>query len=126
MCISYKNYSTKTGLGPSDTERPWGEFRQFTENAPSTIKILKIKPNEEFSLQSHTNRDEFWRIIKGGGTIFIDTKEYEAKEDYEFRVPRGSKHRIKASEEGMQVLEISTGDFDEGDITRFEDKYGRV
>jgi len=38
----------------------------------------------------------------------------------------GSKHRMQAGSDGMEVLEIALGDFDESDIVRYEDKYGRV
>jgi hypothetical protein len=33
---------------------------------------------------------------------------------------------MKAGNNGMEVLEISFGDFDENDIVRYEDKYGRL
>lgn len=126
MCISYKTYSSKTGLQPIDVERPWGGFRQFTQNVPSTVKILTVKPEEEFSLQSHANRDEFWRVLEGSGVVIIGDREYNTEVDYELRVPRGTKHRIKGGKDGMKILEISVGEFDENDITRYEDKYGRV
>jgi mannose-6-phosphate isomerase len=120
-------FSTKTGsVQPTTVERPWGEFRQFIHDAPSTVKILTVKAGEEFSLQTHEKRDEFWRVIQGEGTITVGDKEFDAKEDYEFRVPKETKHRIKGGPSGIKVLEISTGEFDEGDIKRYEDKYGRA
>jgi mannose-6-phosphate isomerase len=119
-------FSTKTGVTPTTVERPWGEFRQFTHGDPTTVKILTVKAGEEFSLQTHKKRDEFWRVIAGDGMITVGDKEFEAKLDYEIRVPKETKHRIKGGPTGIQVLEISTGDFDEGDITRYEDKYGRA
>ena len=38
---------------------------------------------------------------------------------------RGQKHRLIGNETGGRVLEISFGKFDEKDIERFEDNYGR-
>ncbi|MBY0376632.1 phosphomannose isomerase type II C-terminal cupin domain [Patescibacteria group bacterium] len=109
-----------------EEERPWGNFRQFTHNSSSTVKIITVKPLEKLSLQSHTKRTEFWRVIKGSGVIEIDEKKMSVIEGDEKTIPLGSKHRIEASENGISVLEISTGEFDENDITRYEDKYGRV
>jgi mannose-6-phosphate isomerase-like protein (cupin superfamily) len=107
-------------------ERPWGNFRQFTKNDPSTVKIVTVKPNEILSLQSHKNRSEFWHIIIGDGVVQIGEVKKNAKVGDEYEIPIGEKHRLSAGSNGIQVLEISTGDFDEEDITHYEDKYGRV
>ena len=107
-------------------ERPWGNFRQFTHNDSSTIKIVTVKPNEILSLQSHKNRKEFWHVISGSGIIEIgeDKKDTIVGDEYEIQI--GEKHRLSAGPLGIQVLEIATGDFDEEDIIHYEDKYGRV
>jgi mannose-6-phosphate isomerase len=126
MCISYKMFSTKTGVQPTTVERPWGEFRQFTHGDPTTVKILTVKAGQEFSLQTHEKRDEFWRVIAGEGTVTVGDKEFDAKEEYEFRLPKKTKHRIKGGPNGIKVLEISTGEFSEEDITRLQDDYGRA
>ncbi len=116
----------KNILRISQVERPWGGFRQFTRNSLSTVKIITVNPNEQLSLQSHTKREEFWRVVGGGGTIEINGMKYIASKDQEYSVPLGAKHRMSASLDGMVVLEIAVGEFDEEDITRYEDKYGRV
>ena len=107
-------------------ERPWGVFRQFTKNTPSTVKIITVKPNEELSLQSHAHRKEFWRVIRGDGIFEIHNKKYVVEVGSEQTVGVGDKHRIQAGSDGMEILEIALGDFDEQDIIRYEDKYGRV
>jgi mannose-6-phosphate isomerase-like protein (cupin superfamily) len=116
----------KENLKIYEEERPWGLFRKFTENVSSTVKIITIKPNEELSLQSHNKREEFWHVVKGSGIFEIENKKYIVEEGFEQYVPLKSKHKMKAGSEGMEVLEIALGDFDEGDIIRYEDKYGRV
>ncbi len=107
-------------------ERPWGNFRRFTNNSTSTVKIVTIKPNEEFSLQSHSKRSEFWRVISGSGVSNIDGVESDLNIGDEKFVPVNGKHRVIAGAMGIQILEISFGQFDEGDIIRYEDKYKRV
>ena len=107
-------------------QRPWGSFLQFTKNVLSTVKIIFVKPNEQLSLQSHSKRSEFWKVISGSGVFEVDGKKVEVAKGDEQEVPLGSKHRMASGSEGMEILEIGLGDFDENDITRYEDKYGRV
>lgn len=107
-------------------ERPWGNFRQFTKDDKSTIKILTIKPNETLSLQSHNHRSEFWHIISGSGIIEIGEIKKDTIIGDEYEIEIGEKHRLGAGRDGIQVLEIAIGDFNEGDIIHYEDKYGRV
>ena len=107
-------------------ERPWGNFERFTLNEATTVKIVTVNAGEAISLQTHAHRDEFWRIIAGTGTITIDHLDHEAKAGDDFFSHRGQEHRVAAGPEGLSFLEIAFGEFDEGDITRLEDKYGRA
>lgn len=116
----------KDNLNIYEEERPWGSFRKFTDNIPSTVKILNVNPNEELSLQSHHKREEFWRVIRGDGVFEVGDKKTIVEIGSEQYVPVKTKHKIKAGIEGIEILEISFGEFDEGDIVRYEDKYGRV
>ena len=113
-------------IKPFQIERPWGNFRQFTHNVVSTVKIITLKPNEALSLQSHTKRDEFWRIIGGSGVVEIGDIKYNVSEGDEHYVPINAKHRAISGPSGLVFLEIDTGDFEENDEVRYEDKYGRV
>jgi mannose-1-phosphate guanylyltransferase/mannose-1-phosphate guanylyltransferase/mannose-6-phosphate isomerase len=107
-------------------ERPWGNFRQFTHNDPSTVKIITVKPNETLSLQSHKKRKEFWHIISGSGVVEIGDIKKNAIAGDEYEIMIEEKHRLSGGSFGIEVLEIALGDFDEGDIIHYEDKYGRV
>jgi mannose-6-phosphate isomerase-like protein (cupin superfamily) len=107
-------------------ERPWGNFERFTLNEKTTVKIIMVKAGESISLQTHEHREEFWRVIKGSGTIRIGEKDNDAREGDMFFTPRHAKHRILGGLEGLICLEIAFGDFDEGDIKRLEDRYGRA
>lgn len=113
-------------MNPETTKRPWGSFTRYTNNEVSTVKILCVNKGEEFSLQYHAHRDEFWKILKGQPEITIDDKKYYPKDGEEFLIKAGMDHRINAPVDDVLVLEISKGEFDENDIVRIEDKYGRV
>ena len=115
------------GLSNYEKEvRPWGEFERFTLNEQSTVKIITVKAGEELSLQTHEHRDEFWRVLKGSGVVHIAGKDNAAKDGDTFFSPRQSEHRIMGGPEGIVFLEIAFGDFDENDIKRLADKYGRA
>jgi len=107
-------------------DRPWGNFERFTLNETTTVKIITVNAGEAFSLQTHEHRDEFWRVIKGSGTVRIGETDHDAHEGNMFFIPRGSEHRVTGGPEGVAFLEIAFGDFDEGDIKRLEDRYGRI
>ncbi len=109
-----------------EEKRPWGSFRRFNQNSISTVKIITINPDGVLSLQSHAKRSEFWRVVYGSGAFFVDGIEHKAERGSEQYVPSGVKHKMSAGKEGMEVLEIGIGQFDENDIIRYEDIYGRV
>ncbi len=107
------------------TDKPWGFFEQFALNEQCTVKILHVKKGGCLSKQYHKNRDELWVLLDSGFTAEIDGKVMKLKKGKWVSIPRGATHRL-SSAKGGRVLEISTGFFDEQDIARLEDKYGRV
>jgi mannose-6-phosphate isomerase-like protein (cupin superfamily) len=107
-------------------EKPWGRFEQFILNEISTVKILSVKPNSKLSLQYHFQREEFWKVISGKGKVIIGEEMFTAKEDDEFYIKKKIKHRIVTDDTSIKILEISFGIFQEDDIVRIEDEYGRA
>lgn len=113
-------------MNPETTKRPWGSFTRFTQNEISTVKLLNISKGEELSLQYHMKRDEFWKVISGSPEITIGDDKFDANVGDEFNIGAETKHRISAPYDDVVILEIATGEFDEDDIVRLEDKYNRV
>lgn len=111
---------------PEKTDKPWGNYEQFTLNEASTVKIITINIGEKLSLQTHKNREEFWKIISGHPLITLNSKKTEANPGDTFTVEKGDQHRIEAPTDGVSFLEISFGNFDEEDIVRLDDAYGRA
>ena len=107
-------------------KKPWGCFEQFTHNEQTTVKIIFIEKESSLSLQYHKNRSEFWHILAGSPVITIGDKKINAKPGDDFMIEKMEHHQIEAKEDTVQLLEIAYGDFDENDITRLEDKYGRA
>lgn len=112
---------------PFTVKRPWGEFREYVTGEIVTVKTLSVKSGESLSLQDHKKRTEFWRILKGTPEITVGDNKISAKPGDEFNIPIGSLHRLSAvNSEDVEILEIARGDFDENDIERIEDNYGRA
>lgn len=107
-------------------ERPWGSFERFTANEVSTVKFLHIAPGRRFSLQTHAHRSEFWRVIDGSGRLTIGEEVRPFNKGDEALIPQGTAHRLEGGPEGLTVLEIITGEYDEEDIVRIEDDFGRT
>lgn len=105
--------------------RPWGGFRvvgQFSGRI--TVKIVKIKPGGRLSLQRHRNRDEEWTVLTGRATATVEDRVYHLHVGDRTTAYRTWVHRLE-SEAGAELLEVSYGEFDEDDIERLSDDYGR-
>jgi mannose-6-phosphate isomerase-like protein (cupin superfamily) len=112
-------------MKPTTDQRPWGSERCLTQNEVSTVKLLYVNKGESLSLQEHRHHDEFWKVISGNPETIVGKESYNNKMDDEIFVPAGTAHRISAPHGDVVILEISTGDFDEHDEVRLEDKYNR-
>lgn len=111
---------------PFTEKRPWGEFRQFSSGESVTVKIISVRKGESLSLQRHKQRSEFWRILKGTPLITNGETTVQATIGDEFNVGVDAKHRVVAKDDDVEFLEVSRGVFEEGDIERLEDNYGRA
>ncbi len=107
-------------------DKPWGGFEEFTLNEKSTVKIITVNPGEELSLQRHEHRKEFWKILSGDGTVTVGEITKPATKGDTFSIPSHTIHRAAGGGAPLVFLEIAFGEFDENDIERLEDKYGRV
>lgn len=107
-------------------ERPWGSFKQFANNEPSTVSMMTVLPGQRLSLQSHTRRAELWIVIDNGATIQVgDTiKTYNAGD--EIWIPANERHRLSCnSDYPIRVLEVAFGNWQQEDIKRYDDDYER-
>ncbi len=110
-------------------EKPWGSFDQFVLNTPCTVKILTCAPGQKLSLQRHTHRGELWVALDAGVVVERDGEMLRPIVGEEVWLPIGSSHRLSCDEgtpRSVRVLEISLGTFDEADIERLQDNYGRA
>jgi len=106
-------------------KKPWGRFEEFARNAKVTVKLLHIERGCRLSLQYHRKRREFWQVVSGRVVATIGKVRRTLEEGQSVQVSRGVQHRIGALVDSI-VLEIATGAFDEADIVRLADDYGRT
>ncbi len=109
-------------------DKPWGSFDQFVLNERCTVKILTCNPGQKLSLQRHGHRDELWVALDPGVVVDLDGEELHPSPGEEIWLPQGCTHRLRcdaAAARPVRVLEVSLGVFDEADIERLQDDYGR-
>lgn len=106
-------------------ETPWGKEYVLWEGPRVTVKLIRVDPGSRLSLQSHQKRDEVW-VILAPGSVQQNDHARELGEGEMVTIPRGMKHRLGAGTSVCRVLEISHGVFDQDDIIRYEDDYGRA
>ena len=108
------------------TEKPWGGFIQYVLNQPVTVKILEIRAGEQVSYQYHHHRSELWIPLDAGACVNIEGEVQHPAPMEPVFIPQGAKHQLIGEARDYRVLEIAFGHFDEEDIVRLTDKYGRI
>ena len=106
-------------------ERPWGRFTRYAYNERCTVKVIEVAADGVLSLQRHTKRDELWVALDPGLTFIIGDDEHAPAVGEPYLVPAGAVHRVRAGATAGRFLEVAFGEFDEDDIERLEDAYGR-
>ena len=110
--------------------RPWGKFIRFDDSNknklyPCCVKLLVINAGASLSLQYHIKRAEFWYILEGNVDIHVGYRHYyNVGEGKFFKIPMRVPHRIKAITDS-KILETAYGEYNEKDIKRLADEYGR-
>lgn len=109
-------------------ERPWGVFHTLHEEEKFKIKKIIVNPGHKLSLQSHLKRTEVWTIIEGIGNVTCDEETFEVEYGDIISIYAETKHRIENIGKGPLVfIEVQYGEsFEESDIIRYEDSYGRA
>ncbi len=112
---------------PAATEvtRPWGSFRQYAHNEPVTVSLMSVRAGQRLSLQSHTGRAELWVVLDPGAVIQVDETVLHPDAGDEIWIPAGARHRLSSDEGTVRVLEVAYGNWQQEDITRYDDDYMR-
>ena len=107
--------------------RPWGFYEILLDTDYTKVKQITVNSGQRLSYQYHEKRKEYWTIVKGSATIILDDEKVFRNQGESIHIPLGSKHRIiNETDEILIFIEVQTGEsFEEEDIIRIEDDYGR-
>lgn len=108
-------------------DRPWGRFYTVYHTPHIWVKTLIINPRSELSLQFHDHREEHWSVTETGLSANIGSEYMILYPGHSYHVGFKVLHRIlNLTHEPKILTEVAWGDPDENDITRLQDRYGRV
>lgn len=109
-------------------DKPWGYYETIKEESNFLLKKIVVNPGKRLSLQKHKKRTENWVIIEGNALVTLKDKCFNVNKNDEIFIPKETAHRIECTSKiPLIFIEVQQGDsFDENDIIRLEDDYGRA
>lgn len=124
------NYVTKpipqSKPSVSQVVRPWGAFKQYAFNEETTVSLMNVLPGQRLSLQSHTGRAELWIVLDDGAEVQVGNSVKPCVAGEEIWIPANEKHRLgNPGTQPVRVLEVAFGNWQQADITRYEDDFSR-
>lgn len=105
--------------------RPWGSFKQYAFNEDVTVSLMTVTPGMRLSLQSHTARAELWVVLDDGAEVQVGEEILRPQAGEEIWIPANTKHRLASRSGAVRVLEVAFGNWQQADITRYEDDFKR-
>ena len=107
--------------------RPWGSYDAIDMGERFQVKRLRVNPGAKLSLQKHYHRAEHWVVVKGTALVTNGDKEILLTENQSTYIPIGVLHRLEnPGKVELEIIEVQSGSyFEEDDIVRIEDSYGR-
>ncbi|MCB0129328.1 MAG: phosphomannose isomerase type II C-terminal cupin domain [Caldilineaceae bacterium] len=105
--------------------RPWGAFKQYAHNRDVTVSLMTVDAGRRLSLQSHTGRAELWVVLDDGAQVQMDDEIFYPAAGDEIWIPAHARHRLSSTGPVVRVLEVAFGNWQQADITRFDDDYAR-
>lgn len=70
------------------------------------LVLMALGPGEEIGEEVHAEHDQFFRIEKGNGEVWIDGKRAKIKNDDAIIVPAGARHNVVNT--GKKSLKLYT------------------
>ncbi len=105
--------------------RPWGSFEQYAFNEDVTVSLMTVTAGQRLSLQSHTGRAELWIVLDDGAAVQVDDNLFYPKAGDKVWIPANARHRLSSTGPNVRVLEVAFGNWQQADITRYEDDFKR-
>ena len=108
--------------------RPWGMYEVLVDDANHKVKKIIVYPGAKLSLQSHKRRAEHWIVVNGTAKVVNGENLLTLHENESTYISANAKHQLSnPGTNNLEIIEVQTGDyFEEDDIFRYEDVYGRL
>jgi len=106
-------------------KKDWGTLR-ICYVGKFAVQIIDVLPNEALSLQVHLQKDEVYVTFEGTGRLEMGMHGeavHLLSKGVVVHVPHRTVHRLIAEENGITIVEVSTGQIT--DVVRLDDRYGR-
>jgi mannose-6-phosphate isomerase-like protein (cupin superfamily) len=83
------------------------DYRRVLYTGPNMqLVLMSLKPGEEIGEEVHKDRDQFFRVEKGRGEVWIDGNRTKIESDTAIIVPAGARHNIRNT--GEKPLRLYT------------------
>ncbi|MFN8497113.1 MAG: phosphomannose isomerase type II C-terminal cupin domain [Anaerolineae bacterium] len=126
MMTDYVTKPIPAEVPPIDrVERPWGSFSQYAHNQEVTVSLMTVESGQRLSLQSHTGRAELWIVLDDGAAVQVGDDILYPRAGDEVWIRAGTRHRLTSTGPAVRVLEVAFGNWQQADITRYDDDYQR-
>jgi mannose-6-phosphate isomerase len=108
--------------------RPWGSYTVLDDAGTHKVKRIVVDPGRRLSYQRHAHRAEHWFVVAGTGVVTLDGAERRLEPGDAVDIDQGAAHRIEnVGDEDLVFVEVQHGtSFEEDDIERLEDDFGRA
>ena len=70
------------------------------------LVLMSLQPGEDIGEEIHDEVDQFFRVEKGKGEVFIDGRATKVESDMAIIMPAGARHNIRNTSE--QLLQLYT------------------
>jgi len=109
-------------------EKPWGHELIWAHEGRYVGKVLYIRAGRRLSLQRHEIKDESILVLRGRLRLHMEDAAGEVRVSdllpgASCHVPVGAIHRYEATDEDVELIEVSTPELD--DVVRLQDDFGR-
>jgi len=68
----------------------------------SQLVLMNLRPMEEIGIETHSDRDQFFRFEEGEGKVVIDGIEHNVKDGDAVIVPAGAEHNVVNTSEKLE------------------------
>lgn len=83
------------------------DFRRVLYTAKHLqLVLMALPPGEQIGEETHADRDQFFRVEKGEGEIWIDGAATQVRDGMAMIVPAGARHNVKCT--GREPLKLYT------------------